>query len=223
MKRIIALVLAMLLVFSVSAMAEGKLKATEKNLILFDDGETGYFLAKVENVGDEAIGSDDGNLVIFSDDDEIMVTEDYISTLPDYIILAPGEYAYVSEFLWDEALGSAEIGDYKFSIPTAEDGREYAADKCEATYELDEYFSYAYITYTNNGDTDRSLYFAIAMHDAEGNLIYADNEVNEAVLVAPGSTITYRAYIDSSFVEYWDANGIEPAEIEAIAYYRLDD
>ena len=50
MKRFFALVLALgVCLFSVTALAEGKLTVTEKNLIEFEGSSNAYFFAKVEN------------------------------------------------------------------------------------------------------------------------------------------------------------------------------
>ncbi len=104
MKRILALVLTVMVLFSTAAYAEGKLRATNKNLIVFTEDDTGYFVAKIENVGDTAVGVDSGDLVIFSEDDEIILTKTYVTTSPSYVVIEPGDYLYIREFIWDSAL-----------------------------------------------------------------------------------------------------------------------
>ena len=102
MKRIFALVLALTIcLFSAAALAEGKLTVTEKNLIQLDGSDVAYFFAKVENTGDDAIGVGTGKLVAFSADDEVLISEDYVSTSPNAAILQPGESLYVREWLWE--------------------------------------------------------------------------------------------------------------------------
>ena len=39
--------------------------------------------------------------------------------------------------------------------------------------------------------------------------------------VTPGSSITIRKDVDSSFVDYFEANGIVPASVDAIAYVNI--
>ena len=113
MKRIFALVLALTIcLFSAAALAEGKLTVTEKNLIQLDGSDVAYFFAKVENTGDDAIGVGTGKLVAFSADDEVLISEDYVSTSPNAAILQPGESLYVREWLWESALASSDIADY---------------------------------------------------------------------------------------------------------------
>lgn len=68
MRKLFAILVACMFVFlfSATALAEGKLKVTEKNLLVYAGDDNGYFYAKVENVGDVAVGVDSGDLVIFS-------------------------------------------------------------------------------------------------------------------------------------------------------------
>ena len=92
MKRFFALVLALVVcLFSVTALAEGKLTVTEKNLIEFEGSSNAYFFAKVENTGDAAIGVGAGKLVGFSSDDDVLVSESYVTANPSSVILQPGE------------------------------------------------------------------------------------------------------------------------------------
>ena len=119
MKRIVALLLALTIcLFSAAALAEGKLTVTEKNLIEFADSDTAYFFAKVENTGDAAIGVGAGKLVGFSSDDDVLVSESYVTANPSSVILQPGESLYVSDSIWESALETADIADFKFSMDT---------------------------------------------------------------------------------------------------------
>lgn len=105
MKRFFALVLALgVCLFSVTALAEGKLTVTEKNLIEFEGSSNAYFFAKVENTGDAAIGVGAGKLVGFSSDDDVLVSESYVTANPSSVILQPGESLYVSDSIWESAL-----------------------------------------------------------------------------------------------------------------------
>jgi hypothetical protein len=71
--------------------ASGNITVTDKNACIFSGKESGYFYAKVENDGDEPIGVDSGKLVLFSGNDDILVTSDYVNTYPARVILNPGE------------------------------------------------------------------------------------------------------------------------------------
>ena len=215
MKRIFALVFALTIcLFSVAALAEGKLTVTEKNLIQLDGSDVAYFFAKVENTGDDAIGVGTGKLVAFSADDEVLISEDYVSTSPNAAILQPGESLYVREWLWESALASSDIADYKFSMGTDDYGAPLKFVPCEATVEMND--GYIYITLTNDTEeTQYGLYITATLHDAEGNLIFVSDQSVDNVGIHPGSTVTFRMYIDSDVVEYYANAGIEPAAVDA--------
>ena len=139
MKRFFALVLALgVCLFSVTALAEGKLTVTEKNLIEFEGSSNAYFFAKVENTGDAAIGVGAGKLVGFSSDDDVLVSESYVTANPSSVILQPGESLYVSDSIWESALETADIADFKFSMDTEDYVSEVTFVPCEATLEMKE-------------------------------------------------------------------------------------
>ena len=83
-KRAIIVLTLIACLASAAVIAEGKLKATEKNLIIYDGQDSGRFYAKIENVGDAPIGTDTGDLVAFSEDDEIIFSENYVTTVPSH-------------------------------------------------------------------------------------------------------------------------------------------
>lgn len=219
-KKILALLLALVCLFSSTALAEGKLKATEKNLIVFPEEGTGYFFAKVENAGDAAIGVGSGDFVVFSDDDEILLSQSYVSTIPSYVILEPGEYLYINNFLWDSALEGAVIGDYKFSISGTEYNETLTRFPCEATFDFPgagTYENYIYVTFTNTTTAPALDCYAIAaLYDTEGNLIYVDSINLDDIAVHPGSSVTALLYVNDDLLEYYNANGITPATVDAI-------
>lgn len=223
MKRMVSLLLILVFAFLASASAEGKLKVTEKNLIVYTGKDSGSFYAKIENVGDAAVGVDSGDLVVFSEDDDILLSESYITTSPSYVVLQPGDYLYAKKFLWDSSLKNAAIGDYKFSIPTRKSTSVFTKIPCEATFELlgtDSYDNYIYVTFSNPLDAPTyEFYIAAALHDANGNLLFVDSNVLSSIAVHPGSTITAKLYIDSDLVEYYEANDLVPASVDAMVLY----
>ena len=131
---LVALVLSCLMV-GVAA-AEGKVKGTDKALVIPAGDDSGYFFAKVENVGDAPIVPDSGDLVLFSEDDDIILSSSYVTTFPSFAVLEPGDYLYVQQFLWDSALENATVGDYKFSAKGRDRGNAIVKYPCEATFDL---------------------------------------------------------------------------------------
>lgn len=223
MKKVIVLLLALAFLFPATAFGEGKLKATEKNILVYAGDDNGYFYAKVENVGDAEVGVDRGDLVVFSDDDEIILTDSYITTLPSYVVLQPGDYLYVEEYLWDSALKNANVGDYKFSFSTYGSAKTFNKIPCEATFELsgrDSYDNYVYVTFTNPLDEPMyDFYVVAALHDADGNLVFVDSNSLSNCAVHPGSTITTKLYVDRNLMEHYALNSIVPSTVDAMVLY----
>ena len=77
----------------------------------------------MQNTGDAAGYVDyKGNIVASDAEGNIILTENYVSTAPDEVYLEPGEYAYVCENIYDDALDTAEVADCQFSIRAVDDG-----------------------------------------------------------------------------------------------------
>lgn len=220
-KKAIALLLVVLC-FTTTAFAEGKLRATEKVFIVYN-GE-GYFFAKIENVGDAAVSTGYGDLVAFDEDDEIIFSTSYVSTSPSGVILEPGESLYLEESVWENALKETPVADYKFSLPAASDGRTITRFPSEASFELTDeeysYENYICVTFTNSAEEPISgFYISAALYDADGNLIYVGTNQISNVAIHPGSTVTAKMSIDSSIVSYYRENNITPASANAVVFY----
>lgn len=221
-KKVLSVLLVLMLLLSVAALGEGKLKITQKNLIIYSGDDSGYFYAKVENVGDAPIGVGYGDLVLFSEDDEIILTENYVSPSPSGAILQPGEYLYIKEYLWDDALLTTPVADYKFSLPSSDRADEMGKVPCEGTFELsgDKYGNYIYVTFTNTTGMPRyDFYVNVALFDAEGNLIFVDSDKLSSLAIHPEGTVTLKLYIDSSMMEHYLLNNIVPNSVDAIVCY----
>lgn len=224
MKKFVALILVFSLLFCMAvAVAEGKLTVTEKNVIIKTGRDSGIFVAKVENTGDAPIYYDNGKLVIFSTNDDILATENYVYSSPNDILLQPGEYTYCYEFLWSSALKGEKIGDVKFSVTA--DNRGYSYEKLSATAELEipdtGLFTSNYVNVTFTNTTDDVLYgvyVVVAIMDEDNNLIYVDRNSYDSLGVHPGSTVTLKMYIDSDYLAYYKTNDIKPTDVEAMVY-----
>ncbi len=227
MKKTICVFLAVLLLccsLPAYAAAEGHIKVAEKTLFEFDGDDNAYLYARVENDGDAEIALDSGKLVAFSADDDILLSEDYITSSPSHIILAPGQSVYISEFFWDSALEDDDVADYKFSVGGDDYGYEFEEIPAEAEVQLNgDFDNYIYVTLTN--DTEEiwdNTYITAVLRDQEGTLIFVDGGYHDNVLIHPGSTVTFRTYVDSDMLKYYAAHGIKVASAEAVAYQGLD-
>ena len=227
MKKLVAFMLVVILAFCTAvAVAEGKLTVTSKNAIIKIGNDSGIFVARVENTGDESIYYDNGKLVIFSADDDVLVSGNYIYSSPSDVLLKPGEYTYCYDFLWDSSLKNAKIGEIKFSVTSNTRGNNYEQIPATAVLDLsgNESFTYNYVNVTFANTTDDILYGAYvvtAITDDENNLVYVDRQDNMGI--HPGSTVTVKMYIDSDYINYYEINGIKLANVEARVYYKLSN
>ena len=202
---------------------KGDITVTSKNVIIKNDDNSGLFVAKVENTGDKPLYYDNGKLVIFSDNDDILATEDYVSSSPNDILLQPGEYTYVYEFLWSNPLKNANIGEIKYSVTTDTRGRAYdqlsAVGSLETEVSGSYTYNYVYVTFTNTTkDTLYGVYVVCAIEDEDGNLVYVDRNEYTSLGVHPGSTITLKMRIDSDYIDYYETHNIKLSKIEALVY-----
>ena len=83
MKRFAALALFIALLLSAVAMAEGQLTVVEKNVVIQPEDGAGYFYARIENTGDAPVIYDYGQLVILSEEEEILEVGKDIELLAD--------------------------------------------------------------------------------------------------------------------------------------------
>ena len=215
--------LAGALLFPLPARAAGNLTVTDKKAFILSGKDSGYFYAKIENDGDEPAAVDHGKLVLFSEDDDILETSDYISTFPSRLVLEPGEYTYVSEFLWNSNLKNQTIGDMKFSVGITDRGTEAERIPCEIETDikgsagLDNYLR---VTLKNEADEVRSGYCLVAaLYDTEGSLVYVDRASYDNIGLHPGSTMTVSMYVDLDVVNYFESNHIEIGSADVLAYY----
>lgn len=228
MKKFFTFMLVAVLTFCVaSALAEGKLTVTSKNVIIKIGDDSGIFVAKVENTGDEPIYYDNGKIVIFSADDDILVSKSYIYSSPSNIFLKPGEYTYCYDFLWDSTLKNAKIGDIKFSVTSDTSGYKYEQIPSTAVLELpgNKLFTYNYVNVTFTNTTDEILYGAYvvaAITDNDNNIVYVDRQNYESIGIHPGSTVTVKLYIDGDYINYYEINGIILANVESQVFYSTE-
>lgn len=226
-KKIFALLLAMLLLCAACASAEGKLVVDQKQLYLIEGTEYGYFYAKVENTGDAAVGIDDGKFVGFSASDDIILSQSYLSTSPSSMILQPGEYAYVAQTFWEEALKDSPVTDFKFSISEGSYSIAYEKVPCEATFDfkgVDTYENYLYVTFTNTTEQPQyDFYITAALLDASGNILYVTTNSLSSIALHPGSAVTVKIYMDDTMLKYYQAHDLTPASVDAMVYYRAEE
>ena len=78
---------------------------------------------------------------------------------------------------------------------------------------------YMYAEVKNN--TDELAYnieVVFALTDKNGKLLYVDSQDIYECALTPGSSMVFRCEIPSSFMDYFESKGLEPAKVDAIAY-----
>ena len=219
MKKIAIWIMIITILFSSFAIGEGKIKVQQKAFSVLEGDDSGYFFAKVENTGDAPIGVGTGSLVVFTDEDDILFVKDYITALPNHVLLQPGDYAYMRDFVWETVLAEATIGDIKFSVEENKYPTEIQKIPCEASFVLegvDGQENCMYVTFTNTENEEKyNFYISAALLDAESNVVYVESSSLGSVAVHAGSSITVKMNVDSDMVKYFAAKKIVPNAIDA--------
>lgn len=230
MKKIVCLMLVCLMTLcAASAMAAGKLSVEQENFhYITGYWNYGYTYAKVENIGDRPIMVNAGVLEIFDAEGEVITSTDYMQSYATY--LQPGEYTYVQMYEGIEE-GQNTPDDYMLTV-TGKNSAEKTAVRFPVETKLEMNvtsgwwtYNYMYATVTNN--TDEPVYemvVVLALLDAEGNILYIDShDFYSTVAINPGSSVTIRKDISSSFIDYFAAQELVPASVDALAYVLVDN
>lgn len=221
------LVLMTVLCCAAVVSAEAEITVIDKILITTEGDWTGDFFAKVENTGDSGAYLEyGGKLVAFSDDDEIIISHDYVGSYPTRLYLESGEYGYIKCAIYEDALETSTVADYRFSIKTSNYGDTYAKLPSEASIEYvggksDD--NYLCVTFTNeSSEMLYDFYITAALYDQNGGLIFVGGDSYSAVGIHPGSTITVKLYIDDDDVAYFERNKLVPTSADSIVYIEKD-
>lgn len=230
MKKVfVTFLIAALALSMTSALAAGKLSVTEEDFYVIDSYSLyGYVFAKVENVGDRPIKVNAGILEIFDTEGDVLTSTDYIDANAEY--LQPDEYTYISASTRIEDVTAEDVDDYMLTVTgKSEDDYINLRLPCTTEYQADvqEGYSthnYMYATVTN--DTDAPVYkieIVLALLDADGKILYMDEDSMYNKGLMPGSSIVVRVDVSSSFIELFEKEGLTPASVDAIAFTRIEN
>lgn len=227
-KLLVWMIIFVIAMGSVSAFAAGKLSVEQENFHVIQSYSVyGYAYAKLVNVGDKPIKVNTGLLEIFDENGEALTSTDYFSDYAEY--LQPDEYTYIELSDEVEDVEPSNVDDYMLTV-TGKADTEYISFRfpCTTSYEpnvQEGYWTrnYMYASFTN--DTEEPVYdidIVLVLLDAEGNILYMDDaSMYSDKAVMPGSSITIRKDVSSSFIEYFEKNGLVPASVDAIAYVNI--
>lgn len=226
MKKILAMIVVLMLALSIPAMAAGEITITHKNLMVVESYSTyAYLFARIENTGDAPITCDDGALVIYDTDNNILETSDWVSTIPYNAYLLPGESVFVREWtILDDGVTAANVGAYEFTLVEDQwEGQATNRIECQVEAKINgstSYDNYIYVTFTcPEVEPLYGIGVAAAMYDVDGNIVFANYDTIDEVGVHPGSTVTVKLYVDTDIVEHYEKNNIALDTVEAFTYY----
>lgn len=220
MKKLICLLLALLVLSSCAAFAEGKIGIRRQSLFIDPNGNSNYFFAELENTGDEPVNVGRGTLTIQDSKGAELVNKNvYVMGMnPE---LKPGETMFVHEYLFDK-LSEMDVASFDCSFEAATWGQAYTRVPCEAAYDSENPDdNYIYVTVTN--DTENTIYgyyVTAAINSTEGRLIFTGQAISTDIGINPHNTVTARIMLSSSLVKFWRENGIEIADIQAELMYN---
>ena len=231
MKKALALVLALVFVLcTVPALAVGKLDITQSNCYIIEGySNYAYGFIKVVNSGDKPMQVKSGVFEVYDADGNALCSESYPSRYAEY--LQPGEYTYCYAYeRLEEGKGAADCDDYMFDVSgKSENGKISKRLPVETAWAPGLTIGYStrdYMIATVTNDTDQPIFdveIVLVLLDAEGNILYMDSEyMYSSKAIMPGSSIMVRDYVSSDFSEFFEANGIVPAAVDAIAYVDID-
>ena len=225
------LIVMIVTMISGTALAAGKLSVVQEKFIVmpYITYHAGYVYAEVKNIGDKPVEFDGGLLEMYDKDGNSIESTNWIGCYPT--VLGAGEigYAYAEQSV-EAATETSFIDDYLLTITgKGAKGRStvYIAVTNKQYLEVKKpYYSYTNVSADVENTTDatvRDFYVVFALKDAEGKLLYVTSCQPSYVGIKPGSSVEVLTRVDSAITEYFTANNIVPATVEAIAYIIVEE
>ena len=228
MKKTISMILALMLCMTgCAALAQGDLVVKEQTYTpveLFEDSFYGYVFARLENIGEVDAYFDRGTLSILDEAGKAEAERAIFTCYPN--VVKPGESAFLFAYQAVEGVKSAqEISNHALEILDSEalEAPPVMLSVTDAVYaqEADLFGEPVYKIYvTAKNETDKALFtpsVAFGLYDQNGTLIYVDAMTLFDMGVPAGQSFIMTFSIDDAFKAAWDAYGIAPQRVEALA------
>jgi len=231
MKKGMALLVSMALMMSAAAaLAAGRTTVTQEAFYVrpVSSYYAGEIYAEITNTGDKPVVYNGGMIELYNPDGDAIESSNIYNCYP--AILGPGETGYLYQTTYvKEAEERKYIDDYMLTVTgKAENEKVTVRMQSEGSYgefKRSKYWTDYTVFALVTNDTDellREIRVVFALFDESGNLLYADSVEPRYVGLPPGATIEVRQTVDSRIVEAWDAEGIQPARIDTIAYVERE-
>jgi len=225
MKKLLTLTISLLVVFSVPALAAGKITVTQESFYVrpYWSNFASEIYAELTNTGDKPVKFNGGMIELFNEDGDSIESSNIYSCYPP--ILGPGEVGYIFDTTSvKEAEEKSYIDDYVLTVTSKGENKEtikYLPSDGTYLEEDRNFFKELRISATIQNDTDSTLEkvtVAIALYDADDKLIYADYVSPYSIGVPSGQSIVFYTRVDNRIYELWETEGISPARVVTIAY-----
>ena len=189
-------------------------------------GPEAVYIAKVQNTSEESVNINDGTLILKDAEGNEIARREWFGACGSRY-LEPNEITVVS-FIQDLEEGQT-VADYEVNIKAEHNDYSTPDIICEVSdiqlrskegYSSTNYYTAA--TLTNAGEevlTDVSVLFVLK--DSEGKMIYVGTRDLGMFELGANSSITFVDDVGSSAVEYCEANGLTPGEVEAFAWQEI--
>ena len=199
----------------------GTFKVTESY-----SGYRGTYIARVKNENDVPLFLTGGSMQVFDTDGNQVAEASYLSQTGSKY-LEPGETSFVSFYVDLE-----KDGEYNYQANIETKTESYRStdvavkvtdpvfEKVEGEYNSD----LVKATVTNEGDAPLAgIQIVMVLADANGNLLDIETQDLYRNELGAGSSITLVSSVDSKAKAFYEANGFEPAVVEAYAWAENDD
>lgn len=228
MKKIVALVLSLLVIVSAtSALAAGKISVVQEDFYaLTTYSDYAYAFAKVANVGNKVIKVNAGILEVFDEEGDNLTSSDNLYKYAEN--LEPDEYTYVYMYTKLEEGQLEQVDDYLLTL-TGKSETNTMTKRLQVKdldfqrdVQVTRYSQYDYAYFTVVNDTEETVWdirIVYALLDDNDKILYVGNDsIDSNKGLAPGSSIEIKESISRKFMEYYDAHGLVPSKVDAIAY-----
>ena len=225
------LIILLVTLLSGTALAAGKLSVVQEKFIVmpYITYHAGYVYAEVKNTGDKPVEFNGGLLEMYDKEGNSIESTNWIGCYPEVLSAGETGYAYASQSV-EAATETSFIDDYLLTITgKGVKGRTTAyipVTNKQYLETIEPYWTYTNVSADLENTTDttlREFIVVFALKDAEGNLLYVTSCSPSYVGIKPGSSIEVLTSVDSAITEYFAANNIIPATVEAIAYVILEE
>ena len=230
MKKLLALTIVFIIVFSSPALAVGELIVTGEKYYIgeYRLGPTLQFFVEITNISDKTIICYGGFLEALNQEGNTIELLTIPSSCPP--VLGPGEIGYIFDDPDDiDEENKNNITSYMLTVAGKVTNYRYTQYLPSLVkYGIVEKFNGSEalrISVTVTNDTNSTLYdikMIVALYDSNDNLYIVDSIYQYGVGVIAGQSAEFYNDYSTEFFELWKAGNTNPGRIEAIAYL-VDD